>query len=216
MGKKIYILSGLGADERVFKNLKFEEYTPIFISWIIPFKNETIEASATRLLAQITQKNPVILGLSFGGMIAIEIAKQIKTEKIILISSAKSKYEIPFYFRLVGKTGLHKLLPTSILKSSNFLTNWFFGIQNPKDKKLLKNILKETDPVFLKWAMDKIANWENETQIKETFHLHGNCDRILPAKFIDCNVEIKNGGHLMVFNHADEINLILKNKSEAI
>ena len=97
--KTVYVFSGLGADERVFHKIDFSGYDVHFIKWITPQKNESIESYALRLTSQITKPLPVLIGLSFGGMMAVEVAKHIATEKIILISSAKSKNEIPFYFR---------------------------------------------------------------------------------------------------------------------
>lgn len=210
MTKEIYIFSGLGADERVFQRLDFSGFSITFIKWIVPQDQETIENYATRLLDQITTKKPTLIGLSFGGLIAVEVAKQIDTEKVILIASAKSKMEIPFYYRLAGQLGLHKLLPTRFLKKSNFITNWFFGSTSTFDKQLLKQILFDTDPTFLKWAIDKVVRWTNLTQNKNIFHIHGTNDRILPFSFVKCNSAIKNGGHLITLNKAEELNNILR------
>lgn len=210
MTKELYIFSGLGADERVFQRLDFSDFSTTFIKWVVPQGTETIEDYATRLLDQITTRKPTLIGLSFGGLIAVEVAKQIDTEKVILIASAKTRKEIPFYYRFAGQLGLHKLLPTGLLKNSNFITNWFFGTSSMFEKQLLKQILIDTDPTFLKWAIDKVTRWANQTQPKNIFHIHGTGDRILPFKFVNCNSTIKNGGHLMTLNKADELNSVLR------
>lgn len=212
MTKEIYIFSGLGADERVFQQLDFSDFNATFIKWIVPLPKETIEHYATRLLDQITTAKPILIGLSFGGLMAVEVAKQIAAEKIILIASAKTKNEVPFYYRYAGHLGLHKLLPIRLLTSSNFVTDWFFGTTSPSDKQLLKQILMDTDPAFLKWAIDKVANWTNQTHIINIFHIHGTSDKILPLKFVTCDQEIENGGHLMTLNKADELNKILRER----
>lgn len=210
MTKEIYIFSGLGADERVFQRLDFSGYSTTFIKWIVPKDKETLEQYATRLLEQITTTKPTLIGLSFGGLVAVEVAKQIVTEKVILIASAKTKTEIPFYYRFAGQLGLHKLLPIRLLKSSNFITNWFFGTISTFDKELLKQILIDTDPTFLKWAIDRVARYSNQTQTQNILHIHGTSDRLLPLIFVKCNSTIKNGGHLMTLNNADELNQILR------
>lgn len=175
-----------------------------------PKEHESIENYATRLLLQINSEKPILIGLSFGGMMAVEVSKQIETEKIILISSAKTKNEIPFYYRLAGKTQIHKLLPTVLLKKSNFLTNWLFGANSTTEKQLLKQILKDTDSKFLKWAIHKIVNWSNTTQNENIFHIHGTKDKILPLRFVKCNRKVIDGGHLMTLNKAEELNIIIK------
>ena len=197
-------------DERVFQRLDFSDFSTIFIKWIVPLNNETIENYANRLLEQITTTKPTLIGLSFGGMMAVEVAKLIETEKVILIASAKTKQEIPFYYRFAGQLGLHKLLPTRLLKSSNFITNWLFGTSSTFDKQLLKQILTDSDPTFLKWAIDKVVKWSNITQTKNIYHIHGTSDKILPITFVKSNLEIKNGGHLITLNKIDELNNILR------
>ncbi|MGL4632487.1 MAG: alpha/beta fold hydrolase [Leadbetterella sp.] len=209
MNNPIYILSGLGADKSVFKKLDFRGHEVNFIEWIFPIENETIENYARRLLDQIPVSKPILIGLSFGGIIAMEIAKQIETEKVILLSSAKTKNEIPFYYRLAGMLNLHQVIPTRFLKKSNFLTNWFFGIKIDFEKILLKSILEETDATFLTWAIDKIVKWKNESIPKNIFHIHGTADRILPIRYIKTDVKIANGGHLMTLDKAEDISRIL-------
>ena len=85
--KTIYCISGLGADERAFSKLKVDGYALKVINWLIPEPNETIEHYASRMRAGITEENPVLMGLSFGGMMCTEIAKQIPVSKIIIISN---------------------------------------------------------------------------------------------------------------------------------
>lgn len=210
MTKHLYIFSGLGADERVFQKLDFSGFKTVFVKWIVPQDNESIEHYSSRLIEQIATVKPTLIGLSFGGLIAIEVAKQIETEKVILLSSAKTQNEIPFYYRFAGQLRLHKILPLRLLKDSNFITNWFFGAHSTFDKKLLKQILIDTDPTFLKWAIDKVVRWTNKTLPKNIIHIHGTSDRILPLRFVSCDVEIENGGHLMTLNKSDELNMILR------
>jgi pimeloyl-ACP methyl ester carboxylesterase len=206
---EVYVFSGLGADKRVFQFLDFSFCSVTFIDWILPEENETIEDYASRIRSQITTVNPTLVGLSFGGIIAVEVAKQIKTDKVVLISSAKNKEEIPFYFRLLGKLKIHKIVPINLLKSSSFIANWFFGATSDFEKDLLKQILIETDSSYLRWAIDKIVGWENKTEISNCTHIHGTHDKILPIRFVNVDIKIDKGGHFMVLNKADEINSIL-------
>lgn len=207
--KEIYVLSGLGADERAFRSVDFSTYKVNFVQWISPQADESIEHYAERLLSQIHSERPKLLGLSFGGMMAVEISKLIETEKIILISSAKTKNEVPFYFRWAGFLRLNSIVPIALLKKSNLLTNWFFGATDHETKKLLKTILDDTDPIYLKWAIHQIVNWRNEYTPKNLTHVHGSSDKLLPLK--NCDFTIENGGHLMILNKAEEISSLLPN-----
>ena len=207
--KNIYIFSGLGADERMFQKIDFRNHSVTYIRWISPDKDELIENYVKRLLVQIPTEQPVLIGLSFGGMVAIELAKQIKTEKVIIIASAKTKNEIPFYYRWIGRVGLNYILPISLLKHSNFVTNWLFGAKANSEKQLLKSILSETDSAFLMWAIGKIVAWENITSVNNVFHIHGTSDRILPFRFVTCDYIIENGNHFMTLNKAGEVSEII-------
>lgn len=205
--KKIYVLSGLGADKRVFKYLDFSDYEVTFIDWIIPIYSEKIEDYAKRLSNVITCQKPIIVGLSFGGMMAVEVGRLLETEKIIVIASAKTKNEIPFYYKLAGTLKLHKLLPTKLMKQANFFSYWLFGVSSKEDKKLLTEILHDTDEVFLKWAINTIVTWKNNFVPINTKHIHGTLDRILPIEFVKCDIRIKSGGHFMTINKFDELNI---------
>lgn len=208
--KNVYIFSGLGADKRVFQKMDFSEYNATFVKWISPNKTENIENYVKKLTEQIKHEKPILIRLSFGGIIATEIAKIIETEKIILIASAKNKTEIPNYFRIAGKLNLHKLLPAKLMKMPNFFSFWFFGTENRNEKKILTEILKDTDEKFLKWAIDKIVTWKNEIEHKNIIHIHGTADRILPINFVNCQIKIENGGHFMTLNKAKELDEIVK------
>lgn len=207
---KIYIFSGLGVDRRVFDNVDFGDLDVEFVDWIDPLHNESLKNYAKRISGKITCPNPIIIGLSFGGMVAVEISKIIKTEKIILIASAKNKFELPEFNWISGKLKLHKLIPKSIFKKQNFITNWFFGIETDSEKKLLKDILKDTDVNFFFWAINEIVNWQNKTNPANVIHIHGNKDRIIPFKNVKADFVVEGGGHFMTVNKAAEIGNLIK------
>ena len=208
--KEIYIFSGLGADERVFKHLNIRGFDPVFIKWLQPLPGELLPQYSQRLLNQIEAKNPTLVGLSFGGIIAIEVSKLINIEQLILISSAKTKKEIPFYYRWGGFLNIHKLFPTRLLRKTSFVTNWLFGVKASEDKNILANTFRDTDPVFLKWAIDRIVKWNNADIPKNIKHIHGTSDKILPHRFIKADFLIKNGGHIMIVSNHSEVNQILE------
>lgn len=208
--KNIYLFSGLGADERAFQNLDFGTFSVHFIRWIPPGKNETMSDYAKRIREQITDENPILLGLSFGGMIAVEISKQISFDRLILLASAKVSNEIPPYFRLAGKMRLQALIPTAWLKRPNRLLYWLFGTKTAWERNLLKQILADTDPLFLDWALRQIATWKNEVSPRQVLHIHGTADRILPIKFIKSDVQLDNAGHFMTLNRAHELSLLIR------
>lgn len=216
MREKIYIFSGLGADKRVFKYIKFNNFEPVFINWITPINNESIEHYSKRISQKIEYENPIILGISFGGIIAVEINKIIKTKKIILLSTVKTREELPRFYSIIGKLGILNFLPTRLLKSTNFITHYFFGTISKEDKSTLKEIIKDTDPLFLKWALHKILNWTNTEKPINAIHIHGTNDKIIPHLKTNCDIEIHQGGHLMTLNKFEDLNRIINAELEKI
>ncbi len=209
--KPIYFISGLGADERIFQWLRYDGFRPVHIHWVRPEKKESIESYAGRLSTQITDKDPIIVGLSFGGMIAVELAKQIKTEKVVLLSSVKKRSEVPYYYKLFRAFPIHRIFPfKSVLWAVYGIAYWLFSPEGTDERALLKIVLQETDPHFLKWALHKVVVWKNDEVPENLVHIHGMRDRIFPFCFVFPDYTVENCGHLMVMNRAEEISNLLK------
>ena len=206
----VYIFSGLGTDERVFQYIDFSGFTVHYIKWVTPLKAETIQSYAKRITEQIHVHIPILIGVSFGGMMAVEVAKLIAVDKIILISSAKTRHELPFYYRLAGILQFHKLLPARLLKYPNRFAYWLFGAKTRLDKDLLAAILRDTDKDFLRWAIDVIAKWNNEYKHTDLIHLHGTADKIFPYRFIKGAIPVQAGGHFMIVDKAELLTTMLR------
>lgn len=200
--KHIYCISGFGADEKIFSKFEFNGYEIHFIKWITPEQNERIEMYAKRLIQQIGHKNPILIGLSFGGMMCIEIAKQIPVEIIIIISSIKSFHEKPYWMWLSGKLRLNKIFPLRSFRILEPLQNYNLGIKTQEEKQLVRAYRKNINQNYSTWAINIILNWRNDWKPANLFHIHGNKDRIFPIKKIKADYIIKGGGHLMVMNRA--------------
>lgn len=207
---KVYFISGLGADKSVFSFLDLSFCEPIFIEWITPEKKETLAGYALRLAKIITDEKPVIVGLSFGGMLATEIAKANPVAKIILISSAKTVKEIPPYYFAFKNFPIAKILKSGQLKKLFYRLHNLFGAQKPEAKKIVRKIFDNLDMNFTVWAIDAILHWNNTTIPPNIVHIHGTHDKVLPKKFVSCNHAIKGGGHLMVLEQPEEISELLK------
>lgn len=209
---KAYFISGLGADKKAFQHIKLPAgYEPDFLDWISPEKkDETLHDYAARFAGLINNNESFILiGLSFGGMLASEIARIIKPSKTIIISSLATSHELPWYFKQAGKIGLHKTLPVSFLKAATLL-NRVLGAGTKEDKAVVYHYIKNADPQFVRWSINAIVNWNQPERLPGIIHLHGDKDHLLPVRFTHPDYLVKNGGHLMVLNKAKEVNLLLR------
>ena len=211
MKKQLYLISGMGADERMFRYLQFPpEYDVHYLPWLKPQPNEPFTEYAARMAAGITTEGPVtLLGLSFGGMISLEIARQRPVEKIILVSTIKNTRERPAYFNLVRRFRLYRLNNRWIFKQRTFVVQFYMTAKTAEEAALLKDYLHNSDFDFMYWAIRTVIHWENEEVHPAVVHIHGSRDHTFPLKYVKPDYTINGGGHFMIMNQADEINRIL-------
>jgi pimeloyl-ACP methyl ester carboxylesterase len=162
------------------------------------------------MLDQVKDENPIIIGLSFGGMIAIEMAKKISIEKLILISTVKTSGEIPRWMRIAGTLNLHKLIPIKMNRFTERADDKRMGIETIEEKNFIDEYRKKVDSKYVDWAVDQILNWKNNWIPSNVFHIHGEDDRMFPIKNIQPTHIIKKGTHIMILNKADEISLCIE------
>ena len=208
---KAYFISGLGADKRAFYKIQLPlGYEPVYLDWLQPIKDETFSAYAKRFSQLInTSEEFILIGLSFGGMLAVEIAKIVHPKKLIIISSLSCYQELPWYFKLAGRLRLHKIIPPGFYKQATLL-NRFMGAGDKEMKAIVYDYVKKTDPAFIRWSLNIILSWEQKDRLKDIIHIHGTKDHLLPCRYVKADYNVQKGGHLMVFNKAAEINLLLE------
>lgn len=208
---RVYFISGLGADKRAFYKIKLPQgYQAIFLDWIVPLAGENFPDYAKRFSHSIKQDEEfVLIGLSFGGMLASEIAKIISPKKLIIISSLSSYKELPWYFKLAGKLGIHRIISPSLYKQATIM-NRFMGTGNKEMKSIVYSYVNNIDPAFVRWSLNVIVHWAHTERLSDLIHIHGSNDHLLPNKYVKADYTIQNGGHLMVMNKAEEVNIILE------
>lgn len=207
----IYCISGLGADERAFQYLNVAPHQLVHIPWLQPQKNETLDHYAVRMSENINDSEPFsLMGLSFGGMLSVEISKLKKPEKLFLLSTIIGKKEKPLRMKIAGKLGLYKYVPSKYFTQPNKMAHRLFGTKTQSEKELLDQIIRENDPHFIRWALEAISIWENTEYPKNAIRIHGTDDKIFPPKNLDIQYLIEGGGHLMVVSDAKEVSEIIK------
>lgn len=206
---KLYCLSGLGVDERAFQNFKPDGIDLIHVPWLDPLPDETLQQYSQRLIDKVQpEDNYNLLGVSFGGMIAAEFSRIKRANTLFLVSTIQDRSQLRCLFKAGTKLKLHKLIPISLMKRPGALNNFLFGVRRAEDKELLREILNDTDPAFLKWAINAVANWQNPYRV-EGIRIHGSFDKLLPLKS-SAQYILKKGGHFMIANRGKEIAAIVE------
>ncbi len=209
----IYAISGLGADERVFQYLALD-YEIIVLPWLKPVKKESLQVYAQRMCGQVDISRKFgLMGVSFGGMIAVEMTKLLSPEFTILISSAEKKSDLKKGIQFFKGITFIEKLPPVFFNLPKFIAYWLFGT---KHKVLLKNILDDSDPRFTRWAIQGVLSWNNEYSIPETIRIHGDRDRIISVTINKNTNVIPGGGHFMIVDRASEVSKIINAKIRQI
>ncbi len=206
-----YLIPGHGSDERVFKNLVLpEEYTPHYIKYIVPDKDDTMFSYAKKLAEQIdTTQDFIIIGFSLGGMIATELTNTLNPQKTIIISSAKCRQELPGRYRMLKYFPTHKAFPAELVKQGAKVAQPLVEPDRKKEEEIFKAMLDDKDKVFMKRAVQLIVTWERDTYDDKIIHIHGENDHTLPDKNIDYDFLIDGGSHMMVLTKGEEITKVL-------
>lgn len=208
----IYALPGLGADSRMFGYQLQLDYDFRFVDWIPPIKGESMTAYAKRYSQLLDTSQPFsILGVSLGGMMCMEVAKYINPQHVILVSSCKTRNELPPQIRVMRKAKLHKLINARILKQMIKFYSNTVGDLDGELKHLFNNMVENSDPEFMMWAADAVINWENTDIPDNVIHIHGTKDRVLQFKNVNQDHIIENGSHYMIGTRVTEVNKLLDN-----
>lgn len=203
-----YLIPGLGADERVFQFLHLQGEVHV-LRWLPPqTSTELLPHYAARLAAAIPISQACwLVGVSFGGVLALEVGRLRPLAQIVLISSLTGPQELPWLGRLARATGLYHLLPPQLLPRLPRVAQWFFGVANGREYQLLRQILRDTDPGFTRWAIARLLQWPGQSDAPAV-RIHGTTDRLLPAGAAASQYRLP-GGHLIVISRAAEISRIL-------
>lgn len=196
----VYFIPGMASSTLIFEHIKLDNsiFESIYLPWPEVNSSYTLQDYVSLFQKQITLENPVIIGVSFGGIIAQELSKRIKTRKTIIISSAKSNNEYPSLYKLAKKTSIYKLLPTSWMKS---LLNYYPSWSKKKRKQriaLYRRYITITHKDYLNWCIDKIIHWPQQQPLKDIVHIHGDKDELFPISNIKNATIIKGGTHAMI------------------
>jgi hypothetical protein len=205
--KYIYLMPGMAASTKIFELLKFpSSFSVEFLSWIPPVKNEKLSDYAYRISKLIKHKNPILIGVSLGGILVQEISKIINCEKVIIISSIKSNSELPIHMKMSKHTKAHRLLPFEWIKNIENLALFVFGDSIKVRVNLYKKYLSHRDPEYLGWAINALVNWEQDYNIESIIHIHGKKDNIFPIRQIKEPVIKIKGSHALILTQANWLN----------
>jgi len=218
----VYLMPGLAASSTIFENIKLpkETFEIFYLEWFLPLKKEKIEDYALRMTKEIKHKNPVLVGVSFGGIIVQEMALHIETRKVIIISSVKSNIELPLRLKIAKSTKVYKIIPTQLFSNVEVLAKYAFGENIVSRRlKLYEKYLQMRDKKYLDWAIENVILWRRTKSDENVIHIHGDSDAVFPIRHIKNSIVLKGATHILVIMKYKWLNenlpkLILNNEDD--
>lgn len=206
----IYLIPGLGAGEKLFEPFDFTPYKTQVIPFLIPEKNETLPHYSRRMAEAINPREAIILiGVSFGGIIAQEIARWLPVKKIILISSITAAGERAAFFRWLRIFPLHEIMPLNTLKRAFVLASELFTRKSPDERRCFRELVMASDSRVVRWGITQVMKWNPDYRHPHLIRIHGTHDLLFPLKKIKAEYVIQGGQHFMIMRETGEINRLL-------
>ena len=198
----VYFMPGLAASSSIFERIVLPDdvFETVLLEWEIPLDNETLVQYAKRMTQKIIHPNPVLIGVSFGGILVQEMSQFITARKVIIISSAKTNMEFPIRMKVAKTTKAYKLIPTKLISNIESLSKFSFGEKINQRLKLYEKFLRVRDKRYLDWAVEQIILWERTIADQSVIHIHGDQDDVFPIKNIQNRIVVKGGTHVMILN----------------
>jgi len=206
---RVVLIPGMGADARLFApqraaGLDFEVPT-----LPIPQRGEDLPAYAARVRDALDLDGPCVLGgMSFGGMLACELAAICRTKAVVLIATCRNREPIPRYY--YGAELLSRMLPDVVIRRRCVASSRLLASLERLDRaqyELIRDMSLNVPVLFLRRVARMILTWRGAPPLPcPVYHIHGRRDRVIPIKRLNPDVVIEDGGHLINMTHADEVN----------
>jgi pimeloyl-ACP methyl ester carboxylesterase len=206
----LYCMPGLAANSKIFEFIRLPKPFVIHkLEWIDPLPNESIQSFSKRMCEKIKKKNPILLGVSFGGILVQEMSKIIPCHKVIIISSVKSYKEFPVHIMLGRRSKAYKYFPTQWIDKTEDFIGFVFGPSMRKRMGLYKHYLSFRSKEYLQWALHHFFQWDQKEADPKVIHIHGTHDALIPVFNIKNYIAVKGGTHAMILRKAHLLNEIL-------
>lgn len=207
--RPIYFISGLGATRVAFENTKVPQgWSMHFIDWIeVTDEDESLVSYVQRLAKQVKHRNPVFAGLSFGGIMAMELTKMYNGSFTIMLSSFRDKGDLALSMRVLLSMKAYKLIPNIEMNAIRKLVRKAYAVSSKVTEAKLVEMMGHESPMFLRWACKQIDLYEHDLPKEvELYPIIGTSDKLVDLWDNAEIMEIPNGTHIAVYAHHQMVN----------
>lgn len=211
--KAVYLLPGQGSDCRIFSKLNIDtaQYSVYCLKYGAPRPDESMKDFSMRISKAIdTSQQFILIGVSLGGMISTEIAHHLHPEKVILISSAKTRKELPKRYLIQRSVQSYRIIPKRAIKAGALLLQPIVEPDRRKEKATFVDMLKSKSPNYFKETVRVIVEWERQqNNANNIIHIHGSTDHTIPLRNVSADYIVSAGSHMMTLTQPAVINFII-------
>jgi len=210
----LILLSGMGADGRLFREQRAHFADLITPDWIPHRRDDTLASYAERMAGHIDPGcSCYVGGASFGGMVALEMARHLDAKACFLIGSIRSSGQLPRRIRMLRPLaglvlGVCGGVPILFAKAAGPLTK---RLLSPAANSMLHQ-LADTEKGFLRWASLAVLRWKPDPNAWSVpiHQIHGDRDRVLPHRLTTPDALVPRAGHLLPLTHPEAVNEFLE------
>lgn len=211
MATSILLLTGMTPDVRIFDRL-----TPLLpaasvVPWIDALPHESISDYAVRLADSIAIREDVIVcGVSFGGIIARELAMRLNAKACVLVSSVRDASQLPPWYRVFRAFAQFPVEPV-LNALGTAAASCPKRIRTDATARCTK--FAGDAGVWHRWATASVLRWNASCGLDKVpvIQIHGDRDTTFPIRYVDADIVIVGGGHLLPLTHAPDVAKILAN-----
>ncbi len=209
---RLVLLTGIGADHRLFdpqRALFPRIETP---DWLTPTKGESLVSYGRRMAETMDASEPFHLGgASFGGTVALEMARHVPAESVFLIGSCRTGRAIARNLRVFER--LSRGLPDAVIGVGRRLAPLvrpLIGDLDSAQRSLVLDMFHRVPTPFIRWACWAMMDWSLDEAISVPIHhIHGTRDLLIPARNVTPDRWVSGAGHLPSLTHASAVNAFL-------
>jgi pimeloyl-ACP methyl ester carboxylesterase len=143
--------------------------------------------------------------------VAQEAARHLNVAGLVLIATCRSNRGLPLPYRLACRlAGWMPLWAIYLIKPLLPHVRVLMGIRRNELVEWFADMIRDTDPSFLRWSLTAIARWPGAgTNPVPTVHIHGSADWVIPVKWNRPTHLIPHAGHVCNVTHAAEVNKVI-------
>ncbi len=212
-----YLIPGMGADKRLFQRFQLTNGKVHHLDWIAHGESKNLKEYARLMASRIQTENNIIVGSSMGGMVTVEISKQINPLGVVLVSAPTGRHEFPRSLKGLRALKLHRALNAKQIMRISRLCDLFMGFKTKEQREMFYDMLSGNGEDFLHFSVGAVLEWDNITPPPVPFiQILGSRDKLFSHKRIRSAHVIDGSGHFTAFEKGADVSQVIVNWTQGL